>query len=81
MASLVALRTTTDSRRCTAAVVHALWIAESRLTVLADISLLALADLILVAPSSVGTLLVTLGVRTYYHNYRYKYLVNISALR
>lgn len=65
VATLVALRAAADARRSAAAVVHALRVAQRRSAVLSDVALLTLADLVLVAPATVCTLLVTLRVRPY----------------
>lgn len=65
MAPLVTLRAAADPRSRAAAVVHALRVTQRCSAVLPDVALLALADFVLVAPTAVGALFVTLGVRPY----------------
>lgn len=65
MPSLVTRWAGTVSRSGTVASVHALRIAQGRLTVLAHVTLRTDADLILVADALVGALFVTLGIGSF----------------
>lgn len=74
MTTLISVWTAADARRSTAAVVHTLWIAQGSTTVWPDIALLALANLVLVASAAIGTLLVTLRIRTCQQKIKAKHL-------
>lgn len=58
-----------DARRCAAASVHALRVAQRGLAVLAHVALRALADFVQVAPPTVSALFVAFGVWPCAHNW------------
>ena len=63
MTSLESWRTTTNARSGTVSAVHTLWVTQGSFAVLSHVAFRALTQLFMIAPATVSTLLVTLGVR------------------
>jgi hypothetical protein len=69
MPSLKACWTATHPRSSTATTIHALWITQCCLAILPHIAFRTLADLLIVAPATIGTFLVTLWIRVFNKGY------------
>lgn len=69
MSTLKSSGAAADARGCAAASVHALRVAQSRLTVLTHVAFRALADFFQVAPPTVSAFFVAFGVWPCAHNW------------
>ena len=77
--SLKTCWTATHPRSSTTTTIHALWIAQSCLAVLPHIAFRTLANLLIVAPATIGTFLVTLWIWVFNKGYT-MYRIDLSYI-